>query len=1000
MTVNLSDTNAETGGDAQGDTLENIENLTGSRQGVNVLIGNHLVNILRGGVDNDEIRGLDGDDTLDGGSGDDTLDGGSGDDTLIGGFDHDILRGGPGDDTLDGGSGPDELPGGPGDDTLIGGPGPDELRGGDDIDTADYSASNAGVTINLSDTNNESGGHAQGDTLLNVEIIVGSGHDDTLTGDASNNILEGGPGADALTGGAGSDTASYAGASAAVTVDLAASTNNTGEADGDTFTGIENVTGSAHDDTLTGDASNNILEGGPGADALTGGAGSDTAGYAGASAAVTVDLATPANNSGDAAGDAYTGIENVTGSAHDDTLTGDADANILVGGPGADTLNGGDGDDTASYADSDVGVVVNLAVNALSGGHAAGDTLNNIEKIIGSAHNDVLTGDNSANSLTGGAGSDILNGWAGDDTLTGGDGADEFRFSAGFGNDTIADYTLGASKAASEKIRLCMGTAENPPTHAGADSGSDHVITVTFNGATAGTITLRGITTASANFGNLNVRIFTAHRDGTCDLPLLTPEPQPLQVWFIASEGNITPHFVSSLSRIYVYTSANRDEDVTVNCVIDDGTVACPPGTVVSLPVTGANAGDKHQVSVTVTSGGQAASRSHELLVGGPKQPWVWASGGSGTLLVGWDESPDPVTGAIDAYVVQRRQQNQDGTWPDWSDDNKVVKTATDREHTFTGLAHGTWQVRVRARNDAGDTDASTHILGTTSEVRTVTLASAHTNRPEPPAAARAVPGQGTLTVEWHPPATETGSVVYGYAVRHKIASAPDSAYVETAAHPRRVDVECGPEGCESPRTLEITGLTTGAEYTVQIQSRNANGGSDWLTVGTFGIYVDPNAPRNLRTQADNDLGIFVWWDAPQEGSPAGYVVEWQADDGSAAQTSALLGAGKRNHHIHGLDDGKTYTVRVAARDAGDNDNYSSPSSPVAAWWEPLQVWWDDGTPILVTRFGDIFLQLGTNKHRSSRDLHHQWQRRHLLSPQPHQVSIQTGRSVQYRCYR
>lgn len=51
-----------------------------------------------------------------------------------------------------------------------------------------------------------------------------------------------------------------------------------------------------------------------------------------------------------------------------------------------------------------------------------------------------------------------------------------------------------ASKAASEKIYLRMGTESNLPTHSGADSGTDHVITVTFDGATAGTITLTGIT--------------------------------------------------------------------------------------------------------------------------------------------------------------------------------------------------------------------------------------------------------------------------------------------------------------------------------------------------------------------------------------------------------------------------------------------------------------------------------------------------------------------------
>ena len=42
---------------------------------------------------------------------------------------------------------------------------------------------------------------------------------------------------------------------------------------GDSLTSIENLTGSAHDDTLTGDAGPNVLDGRAGADTLDGGDG-------------------------------------------------------------------------------------------------------------------------------------------------------------------------------------------------------------------------------------------------------------------------------------------------------------------------------------------------------------------------------------------------------------------------------------------------------------------------------------------------------------------------------------------------------------------------------------------------------------------------------------------------------------------------------------------------------------------------------------------------------
>ena len=139
-----------------------------------------------------------------------------------------------------------------------------------------------------------------------------------------------------------------------------------------------------------------MLIGGAGADALTGGAGIDTASYATSTVAVTANLTTPASNTGDAAGDTYSGIENLTGGSAADTLTGDANANVLsggagndslsggngndvlIGGAGADALNGGANIDTASYATAAAGVVANLSARGeqyrRSGGrHLHGD---------------------------------------------------------------------------------------------------------------------------------------------------------------------------------------------------------------------------------------------------------------------------------------------------------------------------------------------------------------------------------------------------------------------------------------------------------------------------------------------------------------------------------------------------------------------------------------------------------------------------------------------------
>ena len=82
--------------------------------------------------------------------------------------------------------------------------GTDAVDGGDDTDVVDYSASGAGVIVHTDGTAG-AGGDAAGDTLVNVENILGSGHDDQLFGNGSNNILSGNGGNDVLEGGAGSD---------------------------------------------------------------------------------------------------------------------------------------------------------------------------------------------------------------------------------------------------------------------------------------------------------------------------------------------------------------------------------------------------------------------------------------------------------------------------------------------------------------------------------------------------------------------------------------------------------------------------------------------------------------------------------------------------------------------------------------------------------------------------------------------------------------------------
>jgi serralysin len=231
-------------------------------------------------------------------------------------------------------------------------------------------------------------------------------------------------------------------AQAGVTVNLAQPAFNTGEAAGDVYVSIENVTGSDYDDILTGNSNANILDGRKGFDTVI---------YYGN--AVIVDLANSSMNGGEAKGDKLISIEKViANNKSDDILLGDKFDNCLVGTGGNDLLNGrggtdildgGEGNDTVTYVDAPNGVTANVSQGSVGQGDQLADTFHSIENLIGSNYNDVLIGDAGPNILDGGKGEDKLIGAGGADTLRGGAGND--TLDGGAGNDVL-DGGVGSDK--------------------------------------------------------------------------------------------------------------------------------------------------------------------------------------------------------------------------------------------------------------------------------------------------------------------------------------------------------------------------------------------------------------------------------------------------------------------------------------------------------------------------------------------------------------------------
>lgn len=252
-----------------------------------------------------------------------------------------------------------------------------------------------------------SGAFAPGQPIAFTTLGATVDEDDVIVGNTANNTFDGGAGDDDISGGFGLDT-------------------------------------------LRGGIGNDLLNGGQSADVLDGGAGRDTASYEDARSGVRADLVKVSSNTGDAAGDTYTGIENLRGSGNDDQLIGNGGKNLLDGRGGDDLLVGRKGNDTLK-------------------GQAGNDTLR------GDLGNDKLLGGKGRDRLEGGDGNDLLRGQGGRDTFVFDGGADRV---ADFANDRLrfdADLWGGGKKTKAE----IMNYADVIAGDAVFDFGGGNTLTVT-----------------------------------------------------------------------------------------------------------------------------------------------------------------------------------------------------------------------------------------------------------------------------------------------------------------------------------------------------------------------------------------------------------------------------------------------------------------------------------------------------------------------------------------
>ncbi len=219
-------------------------------------------------------------------------------------------------------------------------------------------------------------------TFLIEDAKTGTGND-TVVGNEVNNLLQSGAGADSIHGGDGADT--LLGGEGNDTLSGGADNDQIGgDADADLIcgeSGADTLQGDSGNDTLDGGADNDLIDGNDGQDNIFGGPGADTL-------------------------RAGPGPDQINGEDGNDTLSGDA---------GGDQIDGGTGYNCADYTAAANGILIEVVgathfyeIVAYNDGFGFSDTLRNIQKINGSAHNDMFVFSHGFVEIHGGGGIDTL----------------------------------------------------------------------------------------------------------------------------------------------------------------------------------------------------------------------------------------------------------------------------------------------------------------------------------------------------------------------------------------------------------------------------------------------------------------------------------------------------------------------------------------------------------------------------------------------------------------
>ena len=360
-------------------------------------------------------------------------------------------------------------------------------------------------------------------------------------------------------------------------------------------------------------------------------------------------------------------------------------------------------------------------------------------------------------------------------------------------------------------------------------------------------------------------------KSGSADLLVTSPPSNPVTAWVEPPKvwfRDDTPNINLLIGRVFMMVNTNKRNSSAI-CDINGGTINCPPRTLISLDV---RSDGRYRITSTVTNTGVSGKTAHAIevkSVHGNDAPYhgMIASAGDGKVHLRWTTIGGTSQGTLNATVIQLSKEDATTTsgWQDWEDtvfefgtkdDPPVPDPSTQvLEHTFTGLENGErYRVRIRGRSvdtDPDQKDENGVMIPNCkpggiadNAANTCTYLGNYWAQPNgndivvTPSASSGVPGHvtggqvlhagtGKLYVDWDPPANNGGADVLRYVVRYREAAG--GPWTERLVTPKPTEMDVlrichAGEACTNPRSVTLTGLTSGTRYVISVAAINANG--------------------------------------------------------------------------------------------------------------------------------------------------------------------------------